>query len=242
MAQINQYMAEQNSWEQVFPTLSDSARTCRHEFGYYVNNRVCDNQFNCKDCAIHINVKRLMESRRRDGWREKPAGDEIFGLHLPADRLYHRGHSWIREESDGTYTVGLDDFGRRLIGKPESIDYPDIGSDVQMNEPMCIIKRENTDVSLLSPLSGKIIETGNAETDWYIKIKPETNTGVTEHLLRGTEVTKWILHDIERLQVSLSDDQLGVSFADGGVLLDDLPTAYPGADWNRIYKDLFLQG
>ncbi len=241
MALINQNTEERQTWEQVFTELSDSARTCRHQFGYYVNDRVCDNQFNCKDCAIHINVKRLMESRRRDGWREKPTEDEIFGLHLPADRLYHRGHTWIKEESDGAYTVGLDDFGRRLIGKPDSIDLPETGTEVQRNEPIWKITREDTDVSMLSPITGKVIETGNTNTEWYVKIKPADNNGLTEHLLHGSEVKKWIQHEIGRLQVSLSDDQIGVSFADGGVLLDDLPEAFPRADWNRIYRELFLQ-
>lgn len=241
MALMKENIDERTTWEQVFSTLPNSARTCRHQFGYYVTDRICDNQFNCKDCAIHINVKRLMESRLRDGWREKPREDEIFGLHLPADRLYHRGHTWIKEESDGSYTVGLDDFGRRLIGKTDCIDLPEIDTTVRVNEPIWNIRRENTHVSMLSPITGKVIATGNADTGWYVKIKPEANNGSTEHLLHGSEVRKWIQHEIGRLQVSLSDDQIGVSFADGGVLLDDLPEAFPRADWNRIYTELFLQ-
>ena len=48
----------------------------------------------------------------------------ILGAPLPQDRLYHRGHTWVRREEDGTYNIGLDDFIRRLIGNPDLIELP----------------------------------------------------------------------------------------------------------------------
>jgi glycine cleavage system H lipoate-binding protein len=242
MLSIEQQSDEHGTWDRVFSSLPDSARTCRHEFGLYVNDRLCDNQFNCKDCVIHKNVKCLEVSRMRDGWRAKQCDDEVYGLSLPADRLYHRGHTWIRKEDDGTYTVGLDDFGSRLIGRPEKIDLPEVGSKVVLNEPALTIHTRNAPVNLLAPLSGTVAATGDAETGWFIKIKPERNGGITEHLLHGSEVKKWILNEIGRLQASLSDEQIGISLADGGVLVDELPTAYPTADWDRVYSEIFLQG
>ncbi len=241
MLQIKQN-GEHDTWQDVFLNLPAAVRTCRHEFSFYVHNRVCENYFNCADCVIHKNVERLEASRRIHGWHEKSPEGEVYGVSVPADRLYHRGHTWIKEESDGTYSVGLDDFGARLIGKPDSVDLPDIGSNVEANEPAWRMIKQDAEISLLSPISGIVVETGSPDKGWYLRIKPEGNGEATKHLLKGAEIKRWMMKEIERLQMRLSDKDLGTSIADGGVLLDDLPVAYPDADWRRVYKDMLLQG
>ena len=57
----------------------------------------------------------------------------VCGVPMPHDRSYHRGHTWARLEDDGTYTVGLDELGSRLIGKPEIIELPAPGTPVFVN-------------------------------------------------------------------------------------------------------------
>ncbi len=242
MSPLNKHSEEKSTWLNIFTNLSPAARTCRHEFGYYVKDRTCENYFNCADCVINKNVERLEASRRKHGWQQKPPENEVYGVYVPADRLYHRGHTWIKEESDGTYSVGLDDFGARLIGKPDSIELPEVGANVNANEPAWKMIKQKTEVSLLSPITGKVVETGSPDKGWYLRINPEGNGETTNHLLKGAEIRRWMMKEIGRLQVSLSYGDLGESFADGGVLLDDLPVAYPEANWRRVYKDMFLQG
>lgn len=233
---------DHSTWQNLFLQLPASARTCRHEFGIYVHDRVCENFFNCADCVIHKNVERLEASRRAHGWREKPPVDEVYGISVPADRLYHRGHTWVKEEANGTYSVGIDDFGTRLIGKPEGVELPDIGTDLEVNEPAWRVKTRGIGVPILSPISGRVFAIGSNENGWYLKIRPSGNGNTTKHLLKGAEIKRWMMKEIERLQVSLSNESLGVSIADGGVLLEDLPASYPDADWGKVYRDMFLQG
>ena len=33
-----------------------------------------------------------------------------LGLDYPGDRLYHRGHTWVKLEEDGMVSIGLDAF------------------------------------------------------------------------------------------------------------------------------------
>jgi glycine cleavage system H lipoate-binding protein len=230
------------SWEEVFANLPREARMCRHDFGQYVHDRVCDNNFHCADCAIHNNVLRLEVSRQRDGWRPKQPEYMVYGISVPADRLYHRGHTWVKNESDDTYMVGIDDFATRLIGKPDNVELPEIGSQVVMNEPALNMKKQKAEISILSPLTGTVVDTRNPDKGWYLKIKTNTNGESTKHLLKGPEVKVWIMKELERLHTSLSqDDDLGTSFADGGILIDDLPGTIPNADWNRVYREIFLR-
>jgi glycine cleavage system H lipoate-binding protein len=232
---------EQTSWKKHFTEMPVSDKYCRHVFGGYVKDRVCTNYFNCSECVIHKNVVRFEELRYINGWREKPQEEELFGLRVPATSLYHRGHTTITKEAGGTYTVGLDDFGTRLIGTTESVVLPEIGTRIVANEPAWRVTRNNIDVALPAPVTGIVVETGTPETGWYLRIKPEMNGDGTKHLLQGPEVKNWIMNEIDRLQVALAEDGFGVSFSDGGVLLTDLPAAYAGADWKKVYRMIFLQ-
>ena len=228
-------------WEDVFSKLPDEARMCRHHFSQYVRDRLCDNYFHCSDCAINTNVQRLEVSRMRDGWRKKTAEYMVYGISVPSDRLYHRGHTWVKNETDDIFMVGIDDFAARLIGKPDTVDLPDTGSEVTANEPALRMQKQNADIHILSPLTGTVIDTRNPDKGWYLKIKTGSNGESTKHLLQGVEVKRWMMKELERLQHALSDEELGTSFSDGGVLLDDLPVSHPDIDWNRVYKEIFLQ-
>ena len=68
------------------------------------------------------------EALRQEVGRPASADPAVhFGFELPLDRLYHRGHTWVRPETDGTLTVGLDDIARRLLGTPEKVELPGAG-------------------------------------------------------------------------------------------------------------------
>ena len=58
---------------------------------------------------------------------------EQFGLSIPLDRYYHRGHTWVRPEADGTVTFGLDALGQRLVGTPERLELPAVGAGLTVN-------------------------------------------------------------------------------------------------------------
>ncbi len=229
-------------WQATFEDFPSQTRTCRHAISGVLKQRVCNNHFECGACAVH---KQLIEH----GIPEKvlaAAGDygnmEIFGLNIPLDRMYHRGHTWVKQDDEGNYLVGLDDFGKRLIGKPEEVVLPEIGSRLYANGTAWKVKRGKADTRILSPVDGEVLETGDDEKGWYLKIKPAADNSDTSHLLKsGKEVKAWFMKELERLQFALASDGIGVSLADGGVLIDDLPKSHPDADWDGVYGEMFLE-
>ncbi|MGA7613682.1 MAG: hypothetical protein WBX15_00750, partial [Thermoanaerobaculia bacterium] len=74
-------------WHTDFEDLPAAARKCRHEIVGDVASRVCVNAFRCDRCADHARLE--AEHPSRPGALE-PA---VAGFALPADRLYHRGHT-----------------------------------------------------------------------------------------------------------------------------------------------------
>jgi hypothetical protein len=162
-------------------------------------------------------------------------------MEFPADRMYHRGHTWVRQEEDGTVTVGLDELGARLFGKPDSVLMPPSGEKLQINGPGWTMQRGGVDVRVLSPVEGEVVETGGPDANFFLKLKPVGAKVETAHLLRGGEVRLWVTRELDRLQMLLTPAAAGTTLADGGVPVDDMPKALPEADWDSVWGRMFLE-
>jgi hypothetical protein len=167
---------------------------------------------------------------------------EIFGMSFPLDRMYHRGHTWARREANGTVTVGLDDLGSRLLGTPDAVDLPGLGSRLHSNGTAFRIHRREADVRILSPVDGEVVETGGVDRGFFLRVKPLDGAIDMRHLLRDAEVKPWLMRELERLQLTLTMEGASMpSLADGGVPVADIAAAYPKTDWDAVCGEMFLE-
>jgi len=221
-------------WHETFHELPPSERQCRHvatgEFRY----RECPHAFDCRICETHTRLVARKPLILRDTPQE-----EIFGMSFPLDRFYHRGHTWVRPEPDGTVTIGLDELGRRVLSSPDRVELPPAGAGLRVNGTAWRVHQRNADVRLLSPVEGQVVEVGGP--DWVLRVKPADGCPDLRHLLTPEEVRPWLLREMERLQLALSP-AAAPTLADGGVLVDDIAANYPEADWDAVCGELFLQG
>jgi glycine cleavage system H lipoate-binding protein len=223
-------------WKADFHDLSPAARTCRHEFTGEFKHRVCTNDFDCNVCEQHA---KLLANRAA-----APVQADVQvnpGFTLPLDRLYHRGHTWTKQDPDGTYIIGIDDFAARLIGTPDGINLPAIGTRVSANGSAWNFTKGDATVRLLSPIAGEVVGTNDGTEGWYVRVKPLSAAVNTGHLLRGNEVAPWIQREFERLQNFLADPKIGFTLPDGGVPITDFSAAFPEKDWEAIYGSLLLE-
>ena len=224
---------ERIRWQTDFHDLPARDRVCRHVLTGELPSRECPHSFDCRQCETH---PKLTQHRPAASGEE----EEIFGMAFPLDRLYHRGHTWARRESDGTVTVGLDELGRRLLGRPDSLSLPPVGSPVEVNGTAFRIRKRDADVRVLSPVDGEVVETGRPDRGWYLRVRPPaTGELAFRHLLRGAEIRPWLMREMERLQLTLSAEGAPM-LADGGVLVPDISASYPKADWDAICGEMFL--
>jgi hypothetical protein len=163
-------------------------------------------------------------------------------MSFPADRFYHRGHTWVRPEADGTVTIGLDDLGARLLGTPDEVILPEPGAGLRVNGTAFRVRRREADVRILSPVDGEVVETGGAGRPFFLRVKPPAAAADLRHLLRGAEVRPWLMREMERLQFALAMEGASVpSLADGGVPVEDIAAAYPQTDWDAVCGEMFLE-
>ncbi len=224
-------------WESEFHDLPIAARTCRHEFTGEFKRRTCDNGFDCRSCVTHGNL--MKNKATNSDLIEHPI--HAFGFTIPIDRLYHRGHTWVKSNATGTYTIGLDDFASRLVGTPEGIELPKPGTRLQVNGSAWSFKKGHTDVRILAPLDGEVVAASDGSEGWYLKVRPLTPSVDTKHLLRDQEIVPWFLREFERLQMKLADPKIGLTLADGGTPVQDFPKAYPDKNWDGIFGEMFLE-
>lgn len=221
-------------WKADFADLPESDRRCRHELAGRVLSRTCDNRFDCRSCENYSHFAVLPATGL--------AGS--LGLDYPADRLYHRGHTWAKPEQDGTVSIGLDALADHLIGTPDFVEVPEIGKELEVNQITWRIKKNNQEIRVRAPLEGTVISVGGREQNWTLRIRPRLdiqNPKTMRHLLRGPEVYGWIDRELERLQLQLRPADTQPSLADGGVLLHGLMDALPEFDWNTVLADTFLE-
>jgi glycine cleavage system H protein len=218
-------------WRLNFAELPEAERACRHQLAGRVAHRTCDNAFDCRHCAKYEEIAALPA---------KALPQEV-GVDFSDDLLYHRGHTWVRPEGDGTVTVGLDELARHLVGHPDSVQLPAEGSETETNGIAWRMMKNGHEIRVRAPLDGTVLATGGAKEGWYLKLRPREPADF-RHLLRGPEVSGWLARELSRLQLQFSTPDAGPCLADGGALMPDLMDAAPEADWDAVLAATFLEG
>ena len=203
-------------WQSDFHDLAERDRRCRHEIAGQVAERACDNGFDCRCCGFHAKLAAPVEP----------------------GRLHHRGHTWVETQPDGTVTVGLDEMAGCLMGKPDQVELPRAGGRVEVNGTGWKMRRNGAEVRVLSPVEGEVVATGGPDAGWFLRVRPSSFN--MAHLLNAAEASRWFVREMERVQLMLVAEA-GPALADGGVMVEDVPAAQPGADWDAVWGRVFLE-
>ncbi len=220
-------------WKSNFSELPISDRRCRHELAGRVIARTCDNAFDCRHCKKYSQFAVLPATGHTNS----------LGLDYPDNRFYHRGHTWVQVGEDGNVTVGLDDLAQHLVGTPESVQLPELGDQIDINETAWRMKKNGKEIAVRAPIEGEVVGTGGPNEGWFLKVRPRLDVRdpmTFRHLLTGPEVHGWISRELERLQLELRNPNSPAALADGGTLVPDLMNALPAADWDTVLAETFL--
>jgi hypothetical protein len=150
----------------------------------------------------------------------------------------------VKPEEDGTVSIGLDELAKHLIGEPDAIKMPEVGNEIEINQTAWRIKKNGKEILVRAPLEGTIVQVGGPKEKWYLKVRPRLNLhdpATLRHLLQGPEVHGWLIRELERLQLQLRAPNTPAALADGGTLMPGLMDATPGADWDSVLEDTFLE-
>jgi hypothetical protein len=227
-------LTSQVLWRAAFAELPARDRACRHRLSGRAPGRVCDNGFDCRSCETHPSLAGLPSTAAVPAEASTPVG-----MRLPRDRFYHRGHTFVKPEPDGTVTVGLDDLARRLVGPPDAVEPPSPGTHLGHGDAALRLRVRGSLVRVPSPLDGVVLGSVGSGAETELLIDPGGPLD-TRHLLSGDEVAPWALRELERFQALLAPTGMGASMADGGELIEDVGRAVPPDRLDAVLGEMFL--
>jgi CheY-like chemotaxis protein len=78
-------------------------------------------------------------------------------FYIPGGVLVSNGHCWAGLAEDGTAKVGIDDFAKKLLGHIDTIDFPEVGTQVRAGQRLFSIEQKGRRADFNAPLSGKVV-------------------------------------------------------------------------------------
>ncbi|MBM4135889.1 MAG: glycine cleavage system protein GcvH [Nitrospira sp.] len=75
----------------------------------------------------------------------------------PDDLKYHKEHTWVKV-SGRKATIGITAYAQDALGDIVYIDLPEVDIDIEANSEIGEIESTKATSSLISPLSGRVIE------------------------------------------------------------------------------------
>jgi len=105
-------------------------------------------------------------------------------MEFPEDLKYTKEHEWVRDNGDGTATVGITDFAQGELGDIVFVELEPEGSELDQDEVFGTVEAVKTVSELFCPIAGEITEINEVLEDepelvntdpygkgWMVKIK-----------------------------------------------------------------------
>lgn len=106
-------------------------------------------------------------------------------MNVPADLKYTASHEWVRQETDGTVTIGITDFAQEALGDVVFVDLPEVGRKLVTEEACAVVESVKAASDVYAPFAGTVTAANDSlkeqpeaiNTDayaaWMFRIKPD---------------------------------------------------------------------
>lgn len=84
---------------------------------------------------------------------------------LPQELKYSKSHEWVRQEEDGSVTVGISDHAQALLGDMVFIELPEIDREMGVEEECAVVESVKAASDVYSPVAGTVSEVNGAVED-----------------------------------------------------------------------------
>jgi len=93
-------------------------------------------------------------------------------------------HEWVRDNGDGTVTLGISEHAQEMMGDVVFVDLPDVEDEVEAGESFSLVESVKAASDIYSPVTGEIVEINEELEDspelineepyeggWIVKVK-----------------------------------------------------------------------
>lgn len=76
---------------------------------------------------------------------------------IPNELRYVASHEWIRDEGDGTVTIGITEHAQELLGDVVFVELPEVGDDVSSGDDIGVVESVKAASDVYAPLTGEVV-------------------------------------------------------------------------------------
>ena len=93
-------------------------------------------------------------------------------------------HEWVKDNGDGTVTIGISEHAQEMLGDVVFVDLPDTGDEIEAGESFSLVESVKAASDIYAPISGEIVEISEELEDspelineesyeggWIVKVK-----------------------------------------------------------------------
>ena len=104
---------------------------------------------------------------------------------LPGDLRYTNEHEWLRQEEDGTVTIGITDHAQSALGDLVYVELPEVGQDVDAGGEMAVVESVKAASDVYAPIGGEVVAVNEDLSDdpekinadpygdgWIVRLQP----------------------------------------------------------------------
>lgn len=104
---------------------------------------------------------------------------------LPGDLKYTKEHEWLRQEEDGSVTIGITDHAQSALGDLVYVELPEVGQDVESGGEMAVVESVKAASDVYAPIGGTVTHVNEALSDdpekinadpygdgWIVRLQP----------------------------------------------------------------------
>ncbi|WP_321284525.1 glycine cleavage system protein GcvH [uncultured Vibrio sp.] len=93
-------------------------------------------------------------------------------------------HEWVRDNGDGTVTIGISEHAQEMLGDVVFVDLPDVDDEIEAGESFSLVESVKAASDIYAPISGEVVEINEELEDspelineepyeggWIVKVK-----------------------------------------------------------------------
>ncbi len=201
-------------------------------------------------------IKKQLKTKVHITHLEEHGTEDTVEFYIPGGVFIAPGHTWVVINESGNVSVGMDDFAKKIIGKIDSIDMPNLSMEVKQGQNLFTVKQGTHSIPFKAPVSGRVIKVNKVLADnpkmldlspygksWICQLEATNLDQELSTLKIGQGAVDFFNQDIDQLHkyvkktVTSTADESKIP-ADGHIYLGELE-GLKDKDINAIVADFF---
>ena len=76
---------------------------------------------------------------------------------IPDNLKYTKSHEWVKDEGDGSVTVGITDHAQELLGDLVFVELPEVGAELSAGSECAVVESVKAASDVYSPVDGEVL-------------------------------------------------------------------------------------